>query len=138
MIREGEYDYKSEVWKDIPGYVGYYQVSNMGRVRSLPRFISTTVMNAYSGLRTETHFRQGKILTPIIPKSKTKHLTNSQKQTYTFIYLHKDGEKRKSVLLKKLVAEAFLPDFKPTTVTNRIKFKKPSLGHRADNLYIEK
>lgn len=26
-----------EVWKDIPGYEGLYQVSNMGRVKSLPR-----------------------------------------------------------------------------------------------------
>lgn len=28
-----------EIWKDIPGYEGYYQVSNMGRVRSLDRWI---------------------------------------------------------------------------------------------------
>ncbi len=26
-----------EVWKDIPGYEGYYQVSNKGRIRSLDR-----------------------------------------------------------------------------------------------------
>lgn len=26
-----------EIWKDIPGYEGYYQVSNLGRVKSLPR-----------------------------------------------------------------------------------------------------
>ena len=28
-----------EIWKDIPGYEGFYQVSNMGRVRSLDRYI---------------------------------------------------------------------------------------------------
>jgi hypothetical protein len=27
-----------EVWKDIPGYESFYQVSNLGRVKSLPRF----------------------------------------------------------------------------------------------------
>lgn len=27
----------NEIWKDIPGYEGYYQVSNIGRVKSLPR-----------------------------------------------------------------------------------------------------
>ncbi len=27
-----------EIWKDIPGYEGLYQVSNMGRVLSLPRY----------------------------------------------------------------------------------------------------
>ena len=26
-----------EIWKDIPGYEGYYQVSNMGRVKSVER-----------------------------------------------------------------------------------------------------
>ena len=25
-----------EVWKDVPGYEGLYQVSNLGRVKSLP------------------------------------------------------------------------------------------------------
>ena len=27
----------NEVWKPIPGYEGYYEVSNLGRVKSLPR-----------------------------------------------------------------------------------------------------
>jgi hypothetical protein len=30
---------KSETWKDIYGYEGYYQVSNLGRVKSLDRII---------------------------------------------------------------------------------------------------
>lgn len=28
-----------EIWKDIPGYEGYYQASNMGRIRSIDRKI---------------------------------------------------------------------------------------------------
>ena len=28
---------KDEVWKDIVGYEGLYQISNFGRVKSLPR-----------------------------------------------------------------------------------------------------
>lgn len=31
-----------EVWKDIPGFENKYQVSTMGRVRSLPRLTSIT------------------------------------------------------------------------------------------------
>lgn len=31
-----------EVWKDIPGFEDKYQVSTMGRVRSLPRLTSIT------------------------------------------------------------------------------------------------
>ena len=29
---------EKEVWKDVPGYEGLYQVSNMGRVKSLERY----------------------------------------------------------------------------------------------------
>ena len=36
----------SEIWKDIAGYEGRYQVSNFGRVKSLPGKSST---NAYKG-----------------------------------------------------------------------------------------
>ena len=32
---------KKEVWKDIPGYEGYYQASNLGRVRSVDRGVLT-------------------------------------------------------------------------------------------------
>jgi hypothetical protein len=28
---------QEEIWKDIPDYEGYYQVSNLGRVKSLPK-----------------------------------------------------------------------------------------------------
>ena len=28
-----------EIWKDIPGYQGLYQVSNYGRVKSLERLV---------------------------------------------------------------------------------------------------
>lgn len=31
----------SEVWKDIPGWVGFYQVSDLGRVKSLARTIDS-------------------------------------------------------------------------------------------------
>jgi hypothetical protein len=42
-----------ERWVDVPGYVGIYEVSDLGRVRSLNRLISNG------------HRRQGKILKPI-------------------------------------------------------------------------
>ena len=31
---------QKEIWKDVPGYEGYYQVSNLGNVKSLPREIN--------------------------------------------------------------------------------------------------
>lgn len=44
-----------ETWKDIPGYVGLYQVSNLGRVRSLGR-----ECNSKNGSR---QWKRGRILT---------------------------------------------------------------------------
>lgn len=38
-------DKTEEIWKDIPNYEGYYQVSNLGRVRSLDRTV--TFSNGY-------------------------------------------------------------------------------------------
>lgn len=31
---------ENEIWKDIPGFEGLYQVSNLGRVKSLQRVIT--------------------------------------------------------------------------------------------------
>ena len=31
---------QTEIWKDIPEYEGYYQVSNLGRVKGLSRFVN--------------------------------------------------------------------------------------------------
>lgn len=33
----------TEEWRDIPGYVGYYQASNLGRIRSLVRLIQSKI-----------------------------------------------------------------------------------------------
>lgn len=29
---------EKEIWKDVVGYEGLYQVSNFGRIKSLPKF----------------------------------------------------------------------------------------------------
>lgn len=50
-----------EIWKDIPGYEGRYQVSDQGRVRSLDQ-----VVNGFhpSRLGPCKHHRKGRILKP--------------------------------------------------------------------------
>lgn len=38
MLKGGKHCIEeTEVWKDVKGYEGFYQVSNLGRVKSLPR-----------------------------------------------------------------------------------------------------
>ena len=36
---------ETEIWKDIPGYEGYYQASNLGRIRSQDRYVLCPLNN---------------------------------------------------------------------------------------------
>ncbi len=97
-----------EIWKDINGYEGYYQVSNFGRVRSVEREINPVNQNP--------HTRQGYIL------------TSSPKTTlYCRISLSRDN-KVKKVLIHRLVASAFIPNPENKTQVNHIDLN-PSNNH---------
>ena len=78
---------KKEIWKDILGYEGLYQVSNFGRVKSLDRWIKDK-NGMYKLLK-------GKFLKVIKP------------QGYIVVRLFKDG-KSKNYQIHRLVAQAFL------------------------------
>lgn len=52
----------TEVWKDIPGYEGRYQVSDQGRVRSVDRL--TSVNSGKDGRKSYTRKEKGKLLVP--------------------------------------------------------------------------
>lgn len=79
-------DLVGEIWKDIIGYEGLYQISNFGRVKSFPRRGTTT-----------------KILKPRI-----------NRQGYLLVDLCKNA-KSKRFPLHRLVAQAFIsnPENKP-------------------------
>lgn len=84
-----------EIWKDVIGYEGLYQVSNFGRVKSMERVVSCH--------KVHTKTLKEKICKPTM-----------QGTGYYSLPLYKDGiMKRKSV--HRMVAEAFLenPDDKP-------------------------
>lgn len=80
-----------EIWKDIVGFEGLYQVSNMGRVKSLER--DWICGNHNSVRHLEEH-----IVEP-----------EKMKKGYLRISLNKDGV-RKRIMLHRLVAEAFIPN----------------------------
>lgn len=83
-------DLENEIWKDIKDYEDYYQVSNMGRVRSLPRWIY------YSDGRK--YFYDGVLL-------KQKHDHSGYCQVELTI-----NSKLKTCKVHRLVAEAFIPN----------------------------
>lgn len=74
-----------EIWKDIKGYEGYYQVSSYGRVRSLER-TSTTGQHLRDTIMKNCNDRGG----------------------YAFVGLWKDGKKR-NFKIHRLVLENFKP-----------------------------
>ena len=93
---------ENEVWKDIRGYEGLYQISNYGRVKSLSRFRN----NRYGGYWTKE----------IIMRSA------DDGGGYLIIILSKNGI-RKHYKIHRLVAEAFIPNDDPINKTqvNHIK-----------------
>ena len=75
-----------EIWKDIPSYEGYYQVSNLGRVKSLERVVRN---------------RYGDFL------KKESILKSRDSKGYYCVVLCKNG-RIKNYKVHKLVAMAFL------------------------------
>lgn len=101
-----------EVWKDIQGYEGVYQVSNLGRVRSLDRRVS----HPKGGKR----FNKGQIIKPGI-----------NLQGYLFVQLS-IGSKICTKRVNRLVAEAFIPNPENLPVVNHKD--KNRVNNSVDNL----
>ena len=83
-----------EIWKDVKGYEGYYQVSNLGRVKSLDR--NYDVINKL-GFKQRINSK-GRIRIP-----------QKGSNGYLFVSLSKDN-KIKQILIHRMVAIAFLPN----------------------------
>ena len=92
-----------EIWKDIEGYEGYYQVSNMGSVQSLNR----TCTNKNNKIMTF----KGKILKP-----------QNDRCGYLCVLLSLNGIKR-NFKIHRLVAQAFIDNSN----------NKPCVNHKDGN-----
>ncbi|WP_366921417.1 NUMOD4 motif-containing HNH endonuclease [uncultured Dysgonomonas sp.] len=83
-----------EIWRDVVGYEGLYQISNLGRVKSVQRVIvipSKVRSNQYRRLPE-------KILSPA-----------DNGRGYMYVHLHSNGV-FKNCLVHRLVAESFIPN----------------------------
>lgn len=101
-----------EIWKDVPGYEGYYQVSNTGKYRSLDRSVERS---------------DGKVM-----HIKGKELKcHPGLDNYALMSFTKDG-KCYSMLAHRIVCQLFFPDFDPSLTVNHKDGNK--FNNSIDNL----
>lgn len=101
-------EFENEIWKDIDGFAGYYEISNYGRVKSLPKTMGNP-----------NHLSKIKILKPKIDK-----------YGYACVKLCSQIEKGKIkyVTIHRLVAKAFIPN------PNNLKTVNHLDGNKQNNL----
>ena len=93
-----------EIWKDIKGYEGLYQVSNFGRVKTLPRIIRNSSNGRY--------YTKEKILK-----------LGKQTTGYLYVCLYKNNT-HKTHRIHRLVAEAFIANPENKLQVNHIDGNK--------------
>lgn len=98
-----------EIWKDIPGLEGRYQMSNFGRCKSLERIDS-------NGKKVNE-----KILKPVVRKS-----------GYVYYGGYKAGRKIVQLRAHRVVAQLFVPNPENKPTVNHLDENKQN--NRADNL----
>ena len=94
-----------EIWKDVIGYEGYYQVSNLGNVKGLKREVPHS--------RKNVEYIKERLLSQCFRR-------------YCFVVLSKES-KRINKTVHRLVAIAFIPNFENKPQVNHIN------GIRNDN-----
>ena len=105
----------TEIWKDIPGYEGIYQVSNLGRLKSLPRDVPFGDLGT---IRCEERVRK----------------LQTNRDGFLMVGLKKDGH-IKSCSVSALVMHAFMG---PPEESSIVKYKDGDRKNvHLDNLYYE-
>lgn len=104
MAREVIWMNYTEIWKDVEGFEGFYQISNLGRIKSLDRMVR------HSGCLKRIQY--GKIL-------KVKHDGGG----YQFVILHKNNQK-KPFKIHRLVALAFINNASNKSEVNHLDENK--------------
>ena len=107
---------EGEIWKDVVGYEGSYQVSNIGRVKSLER------LNKSHSCNNVDYYKR---VNPRILKQ------SSGNNPYLIVCLSKNG-KRKRELVHRLVAMAFISNVENKVTVDHINTIKTD--NRVENL----
>lgn len=93
-----------EIWKDVEGFEGLYQVSNKGRLKSVGHWVDR-IYDKKDG----THVHDRLYVKETILMLQKKHHKGTNKPFYAGLCFRKNG-KYYNVLVHKLVAKAFVPN----------------------------
>ena len=106
-----------EIWKELEGYEGDYEVSNMGQVRSI-----TKEFECFSRRGNHTHkrIRYGRVIKPRL-----------QNNGYCVVWLSRNG-KVKACTVHRLIAKTFIENPKNLYCVNHKNGDKTD--NRVDNL----
>ena len=102
-----------EIWLPVVGYEGLYEVSNMGRIRSLDRLVVRPPKGSY--------IRPGQMLNPLVKR----------RSGYPTITLRKDNESWRGSL-HQIVATTFIPNPENKPYVDHINAVKTD--NRVENL----
>lgn len=100
-----------EIWKDIAGYEGLFEISNLGRVKSIERWV-----------------KQGDYMRHVKESYKKLHIGP---YGYPSVTLCKDG-KSKTIPIHRLLAAAFIPNPECKTAVDHINTDRTD--YRLENL----
>lgn len=108
----------NEIWKDIPGFEGYYQASNLGNIKSLDRTIATK--NRWGQDNPRKY--KGKAIKP-----------QFSKVGYYVVKLN-TGKFSRSYYIHHLVMKSFTPNPDPIRLSNINHKDGNKLNNRLENL----
>lgn len=104
-----------EIWKDIQGYEGWYQASNLGNVRSIKR--RTKRKDGNYGILERTHILKGR--------------SCGKNGDYLSVSLY-SGNKRKMFQVHRLIANTFIPN--PNNLEQVDHINRDKKDNRVENL----
>jgi len=105
----------SERWRPVVGFEELYEVSSLGRVRSVPRWVNTK-----GGAQRRV-------------RSRIMRLNHSNKMGYPRVCLHRGAGKKTMALVHTLVLEAFVGPRPRGRIARHFPDRTPA-NVRADNL----